>query len=228
MFSEATAQIRESLYGIWARTRDGDTMHHSTGTGFMISPGYIVTNAHVLRRRGFDALHSELLAIRSPDVGMNCEATSLLAEDRDRDIAILRIEKPRASRCVTLLDGFASSGTSIGSLGFPLSEVQHKGDSDVYNLIERFQGAYLSSRFSESVSGRQITWYEVDREMYEGSSGCPGYLTDGRVVAVNCKVRREEDEDESVPLEKRRRLEISLWIPSLDVIRFARTHGALR
>jgi hypothetical protein len=227
MFEQATGQIRESLYGIWARTREGDTMHHSTGTGFMIAPGYIVTNSHVLRRRGEDRKHDELLAIRSPDVGMNCEAASLVAEDRSRDIAILEVKKPRSSRCVALFEGFVPSGTSIGSLGFPLSTVQHKGDGDVYNLIERFQGSFVSARFTEEISGRKITWYEVDREMYEGSSGCPGYIADGRVVAVNCKVRREEDEDESIPLEKRRRLEISLWIPSPDVIDFARTHGVL-
>jgi hypothetical protein len=35
--------------------------------------------------------------------------------------------------------------------------------------------------------------------MYEGSSGCPRYLADGRIAAVNCKVRREENEEESVP-----------------------------
>jgi hypothetical protein len=119
------------------------------------------------------------------------------------------------------------SGTSIGSLGYPLSTVQHKGDGDVYNLIERFQGSYVSARFVEEDSGRKITWYEVDREMYEGSSGCPGFLSDGSVIAVNCKVRREENEDENIPLENRRRLEISLWIPSPDVISFARVHRVL-
>jgi S1-C subfamily serine protease len=225
MFEGAVAQIRESLYGIWARTREGDTMHHSTGTGLMIAPGFIVTNSHVLRRRGEDAIHDELLAIRSPDVGMNCEVAEVVADDRVRDVAILKIEKPRSARCVKLFEGYVQSGTGIGSLGFPLSTVQQRDGVDVYNLIERFQGSYVSARFTEDVSGRKITWYEVDREMYEGSSGCPGYLADGSVVGVNCKVRREENEDENVPLEKRRRLEISLWIPSPDVINFARAHG---
>lgn len=45
--------------------------------------------------------------------------------------------------------------------------------------------------------------------MYERSSGCPGYLTNGRFIAVNTKVRREEA-DRSVPLNKRNRLGISL------------------
>jgi len=227
MFERATAQVRESLYGIWARTREGETMHHSTGTGFMISPGFIVTNSHVLRRRGKDTLHDELLVIRSPDVGMNCEAAKVIADDRARDLAILKVEKPRSVQCVKLFEGFVQSGTSMGSLGFPLSTVQHGDTGDVYNLIERSQGSFVSAKFVEDVSGRKITWYEVDREMYEGSSGCPGYIADGRVIAVNCKVRREVDEDENVPLEKRHRLEISLWIPSPDVISFARAYGAL-
>ena len=229
MFSQATAQIRESLYGIWARTRDGDTMHHSTGTGFMITPGIIVTNAHVIHRRAEEGgqMHTELLTIRSPDVGMNCEVASLVAEDRDRDLACLRIEKSRTPRCVILEDRYVQSGTNIGSLGFPLSTIQHNDDGDVYNLIERFQGAYVSALFTDRLPNRQIKWYEVDREMYEGSSGSPGYLANGRVIAVNCKVRREENEDESVPLEKRNRLEISLWIPSVDVLEFAKAHGIL-
>ena len=66
MFERATAELRKSLYGIWARTREGDTMHHSTGTGFMIAPGFIVTNSHVLRRRGEDTVHDELLARATP------------------------------------------------------------------------------------------------------------------------------------------------------------------
>ncbi|MCX6648731.1 MAG: serine protease [Candidatus Bathyarchaeota archaeon] len=230
MFSQATAQIRESLYGIWARTRDGDTMHHSTGTGFMITPGVIVTNAHVIHRRADEGgqMHAELLTIRSPDVGMNCEVARLIAEDRERDIACLRIEKSRSSRCVTLEGGYVQSGTNIGSLGFPLSTIQHNDSGDVYNLIERFQGAYVSALFTDRLLDRQLKWYEVDREMYEGSSGCPGYLVNGGVIAVNCKVRREENEDETIPLEKRNRLEISLWVPSVDVIEFARAHGVLR
>lgn len=229
MFSGATAKVREALYGIWARTRDGDTMYHSTGTGFMIAPGYIVTNAHVLRRRADQggAPHGELLTIRSPDVGMNCEVAHLVAEDRERDIAIIGVAEPRVARCVTIEEDYVPSGTNIGSLGFPLSTIQHSDNGDVYNLIERFQGAYISALFTDSPPNRQLKWYEVDREMYEGSSGCPGFLTSGRVVAMNCKVRREEDEDESIPLEKRRRLEISLWVPSVDVLEYARIHGIL-
>jgi len=228
MFSQATTQIREALYGIWARTRDGDVIHHSTGTGFMIAPGIIITNSHVLHRKGGagDPRHSEFLAIRSLDVGKNAEVASLVAEDRDRDIACLRIENPRSIRCVALEDRLVQSGTNMGSLGFPLSTIQHKEDGDVYNLIERFQGAYVSALFTDNVAMRQIKWYEVDREMYEGSSGCPGYLTNGRVIAVNCKVRREEDEDD-VQLEKRTRLEISLWIPSTDVKQFAISQGVM-
>jgi hypothetical protein len=48
MFNQANLQIRESLYGIWAKTLQKKTIHHSYGSGFMIAPNYIITTAHVL------------------------------------------------------------------------------------------------------------------------------------------------------------------------------------
>jgi len=67
----------------------------------------------------------ELLVIGSPDIGKNTETATLVAEDRDSDIACLRIEKPRSTRCVALEDGLAPSGTNMGSLGFLLATIQH-------------------------------------------------------------------------------------------------------
>ncbi len=52
MFNPATSMIRESIYGIWSRTPEGTVTHHGTGSGFMIAPGYMIGNSHVLHRNG--------------------------------------------------------------------------------------------------------------------------------------------------------------------------------
>ena len=227
MFKDAAARIRESLYGIWARTLRGSETTHGNGSGFMIAPGYIVTNSHVLHQDGDvnAAFHAEFLVIRSPDIGRDAEPTAFVAEDRVRDLALLRIAKPRSERCVALEDGLVAAGTVCGSLGFPLPKVVSTPNGFSLNLIERFQGAYISSLFTEALSGKRITGYEVDREMYRGSSGCPGFVSSGRVIGVQSRVRRDEGSPGAA--EAGKTLEISLWIPSVDVIAFGRANGVI-
>lgn len=228
MFSQANLQIRESLYGIWARTRQKNIIYHSNGSGFMIAPNYIVTTAHVLHLHNeiTNPLHREIRVIRSPDIGQQTEITTFYTEDKIRDLAFLQIDKPRSNQCVTLENNLVPNGTICGCLGFPLAKIQQLSDRLSFNLIERFQGAFISAFFTENNSGRDISWYEIDREMYDGSSGCLGYLSNANVIGVQARVLREESNDD-VPLKERKKLEISLWIPSTDVITFGKNHNII-
>jgi S1-C subfamily serine protease len=228
MFSNAAAEIRESLYGVIARSVQGAQTVHDMGSGMMIAPSYVITNAHLVHLKG-DAqseIHKEFLVIRSPDIGKSCTAATLLKEDSVRDLALLKIDQPSSTRSVTFEETKVPTGTICGSLGFPLSTAEVMNGALLYRLAERFQGAFVSSYFTETVSSREISWYEVDRVMYGGSSGCPFFLENGKVFGLQSKVRTDLSGGGNAQ-DKRNFLAISLLIPSMEIIKFAKDCGVI-
>jgi len=195
----------------------------------MIAPGVIATVAHLVRvGMGPEGeVHDQFEVIRSPDVGESMEDALLLAESPERDLALLRVPDSRSNISVTLVEGLVSHGASCGSLGYPLAYVETVDSGRNFALIERFQGANISSYHTESTPEGDFDWYETDSLMYSGSSGCPGFLVDGRVFGMQVRsLTRLEDfsPDEGGPLQETR-IAISQWAPAHDIITIARNHG---
>ncbi|HMK95424.1 MAG TPA: serine protease [Candidatus Limnocylindrales bacterium] len=228
MFINAAAEIRESLYGVIAKTVQGGHALYGIGSGVMITPHYVITNAHVIHVNSDVAnkTHQTLEVVRSPDIGKKCTVTTLHKEDPVRDLALLKIEDQTSTRSVALEDTKVPSGTMCGSLGFPLSKAEVVDGALRFRLTERFQGAFISAYFTVNISGRPISWYEVDRVMYGGSSGCPFFLENGRVIGLQTRVRTDTSKAET-PVEKRDYLAISLLIPSPEIVGFAKSCGVI-
>jgi S1-C subfamily serine protease len=224
MFRTATAEIREVLYGIIARSNLGATTSHALGSGVMVAPGFVVTNAHILHLDGnlASSVQREFLVIRSPDIGRDAVSAQLFREDTARDLALLKVDGGASRRCVSFETQIIPSGTSCGSLGFPLAALVSSQNCGVsYSFTERFQGAFISAYITERVSDRLLPWYEVDRVMYGGSSGCPFFTQDGKVVGLQTRVRNAEKNASGT----QNFLAISLLIPSPEVIGFIKSCG---
>ncbi|NBU70654.1 MAG: serine protease [Bacteroidetes bacterium] len=121
-------------------------------------------------------------------------------------------------------------GTPCGSLGYPLSTVGMKEQQVAFTLIERFQGSYISSRRLELLSdGRTASIVETDALMYGGSSGCPGFTTDGRVWGLHFATITEQAraiQVQNTPHHNTTaRLAISLWVSSTEIRSFVARCG---
>lgn len=226
MFQRACPEIHESLYGLLTSSRTGTQIEASTGTGFMVSPEYIITVAHLIhisndisqpRRQFFEA-------IRAPDVGGAMSQMDFITEDVKRDLALFKIINPTSSSSVHFELSLIQKGTPVGSLGYPLSKIEFNSDGTrrLY-LVERFQSGYISSYENISISGDFLQFYGVNQLMYEGSSGCPGFLQNSRVIGMQARVltnpKQQEQPDQS------ERVAISLWIPVSDILNFIRQQG---
>lgn len=228
MFRSACEKNRGSIYGVRAYTQlKRNLVSNSTGSGFTIAPGMLITAAHLIHvENDFGRpAHEHFEVIRSPDIGSTLETTTLVAEDPVSDIALLKISNPRSLEFLSLEHERMPTGTNCGSLGFPLSEVVTTPEGTQFNLVERFQGSFISSFIKRpSPKGAIVDYYEVDTEMYTGSSGCPGFLTDSKVVGM---------QSQSIYLNTTRigknsdQLAISLWVPSMDIIAFAEKNGII-
>src|SRR5476651_2478845 len=146
MFRNACVVIRESIYGVLCQSPAGeDKVTFGNGTAFIIAPGICATAAHVLHVDGnvSNPVHQKIEVIRAPDIGKSMLHAKLIAENIDRDLALIEIIDPLNTTSVVLYNANIERGTTCGSLGFPLSSVDVTNNQVSFNLVERFQGAHI-------------------------------------------------------------------------------------
>lgn len=192
----------------------------------MIAPGILATAAHLCHvdNDPTQSRHERFEAIRSPDIGQTMESAIFVAEDPKRDLALLQISSPRSNACVTLEPNQIPTGTLCGSLGFPLGSVSFSKAGRMFDLLERFQSGSISAyACTTHTGGRQLWHYETDSFMYAGSSGCPGFVNDARVFAMNVSSITERDTAPNFQA----RVAIAIWIPAIDIRDFARANSVV-
>jgi hypothetical protein len=224
MFKESCKEIRESIYGVLCQSQIGENqVNFGNGTAFMIAPGVCATAAHVLHVEGDRSkpIHQKIQIIRAPEVGGPMSIARLLAEDIDRDLALIEILDPVNSTSVKLNKKKVENGTSCGSLGFPLAVVVQVNNQISFNLVERFQSASISAfQKMKTQLGSTMDFYETDSLMYGGSSGCPGFTVEGEIFGMMVA-----SISETPNANNSNRLAISLWVPSSDIASFAKANG---
>jgi hypothetical protein len=225
LFQTACKTLRESIYGVLCQTPLGDNkVNFGNGTAFMIAPGICATAAHVLHVEGNKTkpIHQQIELIRTPDIGKQMSLGKLIAEDIERDLALVEIINPTSIASVNLYQSKIDNGINCGSLGFPLASVIPVNNQIGFNLIERFQGAYISAFRKNSQNPDALDFYETDSLMYGGSSGCPGFTTEEKIFGMHVSTVTD-----GVTNSNSARLAISLWVPSMDIIKFAGENGII-
>jgi hypothetical protein len=233
MFKESCEKNREAIYGVRGFSQiSKKEINNTLGSGFTIAPGILATVAHLVHVESNPQkpIHSNFEVIRSPDIGQNMESASFIAEDPIRDIALLKINTPRSTKFLTLEANRVPTGSSCGSLGFPLGEIDQTPQSVNISFIERFQGSYISAFHEENRPSGGIEVYEIDSLMYCGSSGCPGFLPNSNVIGMQSRSLLGKSVVASGKRANKNaapntQLAISLWVPSMDIITFARNNG---
>lgn len=225
MFQESCAKNRHAIYGVVGTSPImGGQEQHNMGTGFMIAPGIIGTAAHLVHNQAAPnaPLHTQFRVIRAPDIGQPFESATLLAENVQRDIALLKVDHPRSKEYLDLESTRVPIGTFCGSLGFPFMAIQvNPQNQAVFNMVERFQGSHISA-FVNSLNpdGSIDNFYETDSLMYPGSSGCPVFLTNSKMIGM--QIRSLMENNPTNPTAGATRAAISVLVTSMDIISFAR------
>ena len=219
MFRDACRRNSGAVYGTLSSSKSSTEITWCNGTGFMIAPGILAMAAHCLHveNNNNNPRHKRFEVMCTSDIGESLEIASLIEEDKIVDVALLKIENPRSTKCLSLETNIVEKGTACGSLGFPLSSTEFLSNSIKFNIIERFQSAYISAYTDETLSsGRVSSIYETNNFMYAGSSGCPGFLVNGDVFGMLVGARANTFMEQ---------VAISLWVPSREIIKFAENSG---
>jgi serine protease Do len=157
--AELAKKARSSLVTIEPAGRDGELA--GVGTGFVISAdGLIATNMHVIGE-------ARALKVELPD-GKRLEVTGIHAWDRDKDLAVLRVQAADLP-FLTLGDSSAlAQGDYVAAMGNPLGLR--------YSVVEGVVSAI------QDVDGTKMVQLAMPIE--RGNSGGPLLDRDGKVVGV--------------------------------------------
>lgn len=171
----------------------GQSPNQLLGTGFAVGNGQlIVTNDHVLPEL-LDHDNRQSLAVfagRGRDARVH--AASIVARDREHDLAILHIQGVRLPTLVLGESGSVREGETVAFTGFPIGAVlglypvTHTGIVSSITPIAPTAGD--SSELSAVQLQRMRNLYDVfqlDAIAYPGNSGSPVFRPDtGEVIGV--------------------------------------------
>jgi serine protease Do len=174
------------------------------GTGFVVADGlHVVTNAHVLPEK-LDVEKRELIAVFAGNTSqMEIREASKMAEDREHDLAVLKITGrplPTVSlgspQRVREGEIYAFTGFPIGMV-LGLNAVTHRG---IVSAISPIAIPQLSAQLLEKNLVARLTApynvFQLDATAYPGNSGSPLYdPTTGQVVGIINKVFVQESKE---------------------------------
>jgi len=147
--------------------------YKSSGTGFLISKeGHVVTNYHVIDDgKGFDVQILENGIMKS-------YKAKKLVEDKDNDLAILKIDDDQFKPLAKISYAWKSNpgynvGASVFSIGFPLQDILGKEAKFVDGKISSKTG------FKNSISS-----FQTSVPLQPGNSGSPLFNDKGELIAV--------------------------------------------
>ncbi len=190
------ASIKPSVLPVGTYSATDSPRFTFRGTGFVVADGtLLVTNHHVLPPaadlEGGSALM--VLVSRSGDQG-TLRRARVAASDRQRDLAVLKLEGPPLPALALDEAGAIREGQSIALIGFPIggalgfSAVTHRG------IVASITTSALPAATAQSLDprvvrrlrdGNNLEVIQLDATAYPGNSGGPVFDTEtGRVLGI--------------------------------------------
>jgi S1-C subfamily serine protease len=197
-------KIKPAIVGIgtFQKTRRPPAVFQ--GTGFVIADGlHVVTNAHVLPEK-LDSEKKEMIAVfAGTAAAIEMREATRLAEDRDHDIAVLRITG-RPLTAIALGDSNrVREGETYAFTGFPmgmmlgLNAVTHRAVVSAITpiVIPQLLGQQLEKKILTRLAA-PYNVFQLDATAYPGNSGSPLYhLESGQVIGIINKVFVQETKE---------------------------------
>lgn len=189
-------RIKPSIVAVGTYQRTRSPAFQFRGTGFVIGNGLLIaTNAHVLPER-VDTDNMEALVIVVPGAGDTgaVRPARLVASERSRDLAVLRLEGGPALPALRLGSNTrVLEGQEIAFTGFPIGNVlgmtpvTHRGIVSAITPIgiPQANSRNLNPALIRRLANDVFRVYQLDATAYPGNSGSPLYdPSSGEVLGV--------------------------------------------
>jgi serine protease Do len=184
-------QVKPSVVGISTFRPARALSAQLSGTGFIVADGrHVITNEHVTRNE--DEKNGQTLSVLIANgAQVDRRAATIVAVDRQHDLALLRIEGPAGPAVRLWRDAnLAPEGSDVAITGFPIGAAlgliaaTHRGVIAAHapNIIPMPDTRYLDAQM---IRAPRFLVYQLDVVAYPGNSGSPLYLAEtGEVIGV--------------------------------------------
>lgn len=202
--AETIEKIKPAIVGVgtFQKTRRPPSIFR--GTGFVVADGlHVVTNAHVLPDK-VDSEKKEIIAVFAGKANaVDVREAARVAEDRDHDIAILRITGRPLTAMLLSDSNRVREGETYAFTGFPigmvlgLNAVTHKAMVSAVTpiVIPQLSAQQLDRKVLARLNA-PYNVFQLDATAYPGNSGSPLYhLETGHVVGIINKVFIQETKE---------------------------------
>ncbi len=179
---EALRRVKAATMFIQVVSEAGNAMMLSEGSGFLVAPGLLATNAHVVG--GIDAVGKVVRVVQSSgEPGQVVHRAQVKTVDPDHDLAYVAIEKVMGSTLprplVFARAAAVQDGTGIYVAGYPLgSTLALSLDTPSISI-----GTGSVSGLRRDQEGALVE-IQVDADVNPGNSGGPVVIQDGSVVGI--------------------------------------------
>lgn len=194
---ETVKLIKPSVVGIGVYTPTGQPKNRLYGSGFVIGNGtYIVTNHHVIDKGLDDSLLQKLAIFSGKGTETKVRIASLIANDKEHDIAILKIDGQPLPAMQLSNNDFRLEGSDVAFTGFPIGAVlglypvTHKGmiAAVTPTIIPLDDSRQISIAMLKRLRDPYLV-YQLDATAYPGNSGSAMYdVKTGAVIGIINKV----------------------------------------
>jgi len=189
-------RVKPAVVAIVTYDEKGDAL--TTGSGFFIRPGQVVTNLHVMR----GAYRSEVKTLEGK--GRVFAIAGILAVDEEGDLALLSVatppERPRSNE---LASGLPEEGEKIFVIGNPL-KLEGSVSDGIVSAVREVPGV-----------GKII---QITAPISHGNSGSPIFNLKGQVIGVvTVKVTNGQNINLAIAADRVRRLRPGKLRPLSDL-----------
>ena len=155
----------QAVAGAAAPSAPGPITTKGTGSGFFITrQGHLLTNAHVV---------NDCKEVAVARVGGGSSAATIVAKDRQNDLALLRVDTPVSSVAALRSGRPLRQGETVVAYGFPLTGLVSSGGTLTTGTVSALTGIEDDARF-----------LQVSTQIQPGNSGGPLMDTTGAIVGV--------------------------------------------
>jgi len=192
---ETIAKVKPSVVGVGSYRPTASPRGNLAGSGFVVAPGVVATNAHVLKEQLISEQNESHAVFIANGRKSQVVKARLIAIDKHHDLALLKVDAISLDP-LALDSAQVREGQELAFTGFPVGSILGLYHATHLGIVSAITPVVIPVRNASELTIEQLRQlrhpymvYQLDAKAFPGNSGSPVFDPDsGAVVAIINKV----------------------------------------